>query len=389
MGGIVDARKARQETLKQLIREIHDGASVEDVKARFAALISGISGSEISEMEQALINEGLPVSEVQRMCDVHAAVFMDSIQPPPPAAEKTPGHPVHTFTAENEALAKLLDEIEAMPDDLSAKLGLLWDIDKHYSRKENLLFPFLEKHGIDAPPKVMWGVDDEIRAKIKAARAELAEGKLSGEELRSLVTAATTQARDMIFKEENILFPMALEHLTQEEWLQIAQESDAIGYCLVAPEHTWQPEGTSGEEDAAHGSLPGGQIRLSTGRLSLTHLEAMLDHLPFDITFVDADDIVRYYSNGPERIFVRTRAVIGRHVSNCHPPHSVHVVEQLLADFKAGRKDSEDFWLQKGGLFIYIRYFAVRSEQGEYLGTLEVTQNIAPLRALSDEKRIL
>lgn len=198
----------------------------------------------------------------------------------------------------------------------------------------------------------------------------------------------------MIFKEENILLPMALDKLTEDEWVKIARESDEIGFCLTAPEQEWiperaaEPDGTVLEE--TEGATPqGGFIRFETGLLSLHQLETVLNHLPVDLTFIDENDVVRYFSHGKERIFARTKAVIGRTVQNCHPPQSVHVVEKLLEDFKAGRKDAEDFWINIKDKFIYIRYFAVRDESGQYMGTLEFTQNIAPIRALEGQKRIL
>lgn len=137
------------------------------------------------------------------------------------------------------------------------------------------------------------------------------------------------------------------------------------------------------------GLSPQGFIRFETGLLSLHQLETLMNHLPVDLTFIDENDVVRYFSHGKERIFARTKAVIGRTVQNCHPPQSVHVVEKLLADFKAGVKDAEDFWINIKDKFIYIRYFAVRDADGRYMGTLEFTQNIAPIRALEGQKRIL
>lgn len=132
-----------------------------------------------------------------------------------------------------------------------------------------------------------------------------------------------------------------------------------------------------------------GFIRLETGMLSLQQLDMMLNHLPVDITYIDQDDVVRYFSHGKERIFARTKAIIGRTVQNCHPPKSVHVVEKLLEDFKSGNKDCEDFWIKSKDKYVYIRYFAIRSEAGEYMGTLEFTQNINPIQEIQGEKRIL
>jgi len=424
----------RQTVLKQLIKELHDGQSVHDVKERFRKAVGHISVAEISQLEQALMEEeGIPVSEVQRLCSVHAEMFKGSIddihRPAAGAPEEQPGHPVHTFKMENRAIERLvqftlslhMDRFRREPDEaqriqLLEDMSLLYDVDKHYSRKENLLFPFLEKYGIHGPTQVMWGVDDGIRLGIKEIKALLtgyrtdaAESTIrsvSADDLLGLMERVLQEVTDMIFKEEHILLPMALETLTEDEWLQIARESAEIGYCLVSPEQEWIPERApepgmkhpSAAPEAAtdsaleEGSLPplqDGLVRMGTGILSIHQLETMLNHLPVDLTFIDENDVVRYFSHGKERIFARTRAVIGRTVQNCHPPQSVHVVNELLADFKAGRKDDEDFWIPLKDKFVYIRYFAVRDAEGTYMGTLEFTQNIKPIQELTGQKRIL
>ncbi|MDQ0049222.1 DUF438 domain-containing protein [Paenibacillus polymyxa] len=400
----------RQRTLKEIIKELHAGKSVEEVKARFAEAVGGVSVAEISAMEHALMTEeGIPVSEVQRLCSVHTSIFKGSIEDihRPSGPEEQPGHPVHTFKLENREIERLVNfklalHAEQFQKEDSPKviyklledLSLLMDLDKHYSRKENLVFPYLERYGIFGPTKVMWGVDDGIRAAIKEAKSLLADYNGDREQIGKALAHIMSEVNEMIFKEENILLPMALSKLTEDEWLKIARESEEIGFCLTAPEREWIParaeepvealeqtEGTSG--------TPQGFVRFETGIVSVQQLELLLNHLPVDLTFIDENDVVRYFSHGKERIFARTKAVIGRTVQNCHPPQSVHVVEKLLEDFKAGRKDAEDFWIPIKDKFVYIRYFAIRDAEGRYLGTLEFTQNIAPIRALEGQKRIL
>lgn len=178
---------------------------------------------------------------------------------------------------------------------------------------------------------------------------------------------------------------MAINHLTEDDWVKIAHESDGIGFCLTSPSLEWKPDRNMLDEK----TISEGYIKMETGTLSLKQLELILNHLPVDITFIDHQDIVRYFSHGKERIFPRTKAVIGRTVQNCHPPKSAHIVEALLDDFKSGKKDVEDFWIKFRDKYVYIRYFAVRSEEGTYMGTLEFTQNIDPLQAIEGEKRIL
>ncbi|MEC4568337.1 DUF438 domain-containing protein [Paenibacillus sp. CMAA1739] len=400
----------RQRTLKEIIKELHAGKSVEEVKARFAEAVGGVSVAEISAMEHALMTEeGIPVSEVQRLCSVHTSIFKGSIEDihRPSGPEEQPGHPVHTFKLENREIERLVNfklalHAEQFQKEDSPKviyklledLSLLMDLDKHYSRKENLVFPYLERYGIFGPTKVMWGVDDGIRAAIKDAKQLLTEYNGDREQIGQALAHIMSEVNEMIFKEENILLPMALSKLTEDEWLKIARESEEIGFCLTAPEREWIPERAKDpvealEQTEGTSATPQGFVRFETGIVSVQQLELLLNHLPVDLTFIDENDVVRYFSHGKERIFARTKAVIGRTVQNCHPPQSVHVVEKLLEDFKAGRKDVEDFWIPIKDKFVYIRYFAIRDAEGRYLGTLEFTQNIAPIRALEGQKRIL
>ncbi|CRZ34206.1 hypothetical protein DFR55_1287 [Herbinix hemicellulosilytica] len=407
MSEYINNREYRQKVLKELIMELHNGKSVDEVKERFAKLIEGISATEISLMENELIKEGLPVSEVQRLCDVHAAVFKGSIEeihmPENPA--EIPGHPVHTFKMENRALERLINKSinplidELQKDDstetrkkLSDEFLKLYEVDKHYLRKENLLFPYLEKYGITAPPKVMWGVDDEIRDEIKEVVSLLTDSKSDVNELIKKARAAVDRVNEMIFKEENILFPMALDTLNEDEWLKIAKESGELGYCIYEPKAQWKPkrvnidekEKYKGQEQAS-----GGYINFETGLLTKEELEAMLNTMPVDVTFVDKDGIVKYFSQGAERIFPRPKTVIGRKVENCHPPASVHIVQKIVEDLKSGVKDYEDFWIKMKDKYIMIRYLAVRDKEGKFLGVLEFTQNIAPLKAIEGEKRLM
>lgn len=413
----VPEQTRRQAMLREIIKELHAGKSVEEVKARFAEAVGDVTVAEISAMEHSLMTEeGIPVSEVQRLCSVHTAIFKGSIEAIHRSStpEEQPGHPVHTFKLENREIERLVNfRLELHADKfqknaseeiifkLLEDLSLLLDLDKHYSRKENLVFPYLEKYGIYGPTKVMWGVDDNIRNMIKGVKALLSNYQGEQAEISDALALIITEVNEMIFKEENILLPMALDKLTEDEWVKIARESDEIGFCLTAPEQEWIPVRVAEPEGAASGdqneeseeteteAAPQGFIRFETGLLSMQQLEAVMNHLPVDLTFIDENDVVRYFSHGKERIFARTKAVIGRTVQNCHPPQSVHVVEKLLEDFKAGRKDAEDFWIAMKDKFIYIRYFAVRDEAGRYMGTLEFTQNIAPIRALEGQKRIL
>ncbi|MGF7060096.1 DUF438 domain-containing protein [Brassicibacter mesophilus] len=404
MSEFINNREYRKKVLKELIMELHNGKKLEEVKPKFEETFSDISSTEIAEIEQEIIMEGMPVEEVQRLCDVHASIFKGNIEDihRPPA--EIPGHPVHTFKLENRALEKHINEVitphlDAFKESDSKEniyqliedINLLLDIDKHYSRKENILFPYLEKYGITAPPKVMWGVDDEIRSEIKEVKKLLQLYNCDKEEILNKYKAVLEKINEMIFKEESILYPMALDTLTEDEWVNIMNESSQIGYCLVEPQDRWVPERVDvekkEEEEGKYAS--NGYIKFETGILTANEISNIFNHLPFDITYIDRDDVVKYFSHGKERIFARTKSVIGRTVQNCHPPASVHIVEKILEDFKSGKKDHEDFWIKMGNMFVYIRYFAVRDKNGEYMGTVEVTQNIKPIQDIEGEKRLL
>ncbi|MBZ2175979.1 DUF438 domain-containing protein [Schnuerera sp. xch1] len=399
MSELINNREHRKKMVKEVIKELHKGATVDDVKGKFAEAIKGVSPSEITAIEGQLVKEGLPVEEIQRLCNVHAAVFKGSIEEIH-HPDQVPGHPIYTLREENEAIKKYIEEhinpnLEKFKEEdskeninsLKQDIDLLWDIDKHYSRKENLVFPYLEKYEIITPPKVMWGVDDEIRTMLKEIKLMLTDYRGNKDEVVEKVENVVYEINEMVYKEEKILFPMALETLSEDEWISVYNDSDEIGYTLIEPQTEWEVKRaitTKGETVSEEGS-----IKFETGVLSIEELESMLNTVPGDMTFIDKDDVVKYFSQGKERIFARTKTVIGRTVQNCHPPASVHVVEKILEDFKSGKKDEESFWIKMGDVYVYIRYFAVRDKNGEYLGTLEFTQNIKPIQEIEGEKRLL
>jgi len=389
----------RQEKLKVLIKSLHAGKDFEEAKEEFKLHFGTVTTEEISQLEQALIREGMGVEEIQKLCDVHAAVFDGSISDIHKIHDysSTPGHPVQVFLEENERLEHLLKEEVDPYLEQTGKTALLMlrvafdrlqEIDKHYARKEYLFFPHLEKKGITAPPKVMWGVDDEIRRDIKEVIALLADSKSEEQEVIKKASVVTTRVRDMIMKENNILLPLLKDNLSFYNWISIDSASPEIGYFLEKPKHSWKKNEKHDDASFQNLGLKEGEVAFDTGSLNVPELNALLNTLPLDITFVDAEGHVKYFSQGKERIFARPATIIGRHVSMCHPPQSVHVVEDIIEAFRSGKKDHEDFWIQFKGSFVYIRYFAVRDKDGVYLGTLEVTQNIQPIRDLEGEKRL-
>ncbi len=391
----INNRKYRQETIKQIISQLHQGKSVDEVKQKFEEAFKGVSATEISEAEQALISEGLPVSEVQKLCDVHAAVFKGSIEDihKPVDIKNIPGHPANIIVEENMAiedivLSKIRPHINKniAIEKLREGLQELRQVDIHYLKKENILFPLMEKYGISGPPKVMWGVDDEIRDEIKQVTALLEEKNetLIKERVEKLLDKVT----EMIYKEENIMLPMLTEILTEDEWEHIAAESNEIGF-IISNVPVWKPEKRQKENYIIEDIAENDSIQLPSGVFKLNELTAMLNTLPLDITFVDKNDNVKFFSQSKERIFPRTKTIIGRKVTDCHPPASVHIVAKIVEDFKNNVKDHEDFWIKKGDIFVFIRYFAVRDEKGEYLGVVEITQNIKPIQDITGEKRLM
>jgi hypothetical protein len=403
MSELINNSEFRQKKLKELIKSLHDGKTVDEVKGEFEKHFGNVSTTEISQIEQALIKEGLAVEEVQRLCDVHASVFKGSISEIHSKKDhsRIEGHPVHTFLAENEAIEKLIEEeiipnldslLEGFNNNTYLLLRIAFDklleIEHHYSRKEYLFFPYLEKHGITAPPKVMWGVDDEIRAELKEVISILNSPDMKIDKLDQKARAVIQRIRDMIFKEDNILLPLMEETFTFYEWIKIDETTSEFGYTLIKPSRSWKVEDKEEEGIEDRPNLVG-EVNFDAGSMTPEELNAMLNTLPLDLTFVDKDDKVKYFTQGKERIFVRPKTIIGREVSLCHPPASVGVVEEIINSFKTGEKDHEDFWIKSGNKFIYIRYFAVRNSEGEYLGTLELTQDIKPITELEGEKRLV
>jgi len=375
----------KAEELRKLILALHAGEPFERVKARFDKLIEGVSPEEIAALEQQLIQEGMPVAEVQRLCDLHVSVIRGGLETNN-GIDVPPGHPVYSYMEENREFERLADQLVQANDvaSLAERVDALSVIDIHYVRKENQLFPYLERHGVTGPTQVMWGIHDEIRATLRSLKERAASGSIA--EAKDIAAEVARAIAEMVYKEEKILFPLALGKLTDSEWGEMRRGDDEIGYAFEAPPK-WIPnlDDKMGVEDQDQI----GMIPLSTGQLTQQQLDRMLTHLPVDLSFVDPEGRVQFYSDNPDRIFPRSPAVIGRNVANCHPPQSVDIVLKILDAFKDGSRDTARFWIQLGGRFLIIRYFAVRSESGEYLGCLEASQDVTDIRNLEGEQRLL
>ena len=339
--------KPRKEALKELIRRLHAGATLEEAREEFKAVLKDTTPDEIAQIEDELIREGMPREEIQRLCDVHLSVFQEALEKKMDLVP--PGHPVHILMEEHKKLTEFGNELRHLASQLKGGAGvsaasrfievvnLVRTSEPHYVREENVIFPYLEKHGITGPPAIMWMEHNQIR-ETKRSLYQLVDGREArrlGESASQLLEVATALAEMLsshFYKENNILFPTSLRVMGPEEWREAR---------------------------------------------------------PVDITFVDSENKVRYFSDTPERIFPRTKAVIGRSVQLCHPQKSIHIVNQILSDFRSGKRDVAEFWINLHGKLIHIRYFAVRSRAGEYLGCLEVTQDITDIQKIQGEKRLL
>ncbi len=396
----------RKEILRKLLKKLHEGANPEQIKEEFKKKLGDVPPTEIAQVEEELVKEGMPREEIQKFCDIHLAVLKESLERKETLAPA--GHPVHILMEEHKMLLNFADELKGVAKETKGAKSFnsvteemkrlahisehLKDSESHYVREENVLFPSLEKHGIKEPPAVMWMEHDKIR-EIKKDVYRLVDGHKSlafpdfARQLEEVAISLADMLSSHFYKENNILFPAALQVIGENEWPDIRHQFDDLGYCCFTPE----PARVAIGGVVAPVSKPEveGVVSFETGTLSKEEIETIFDTLPVDVTFVDKDDTVRYFSQSKDRIFPRAKAIIGRKVQQCHPQKSVHVVNQILDDFRAGRRDSAQFWINLKGRLIYIRYFAVRGKKGDYLGCLEVTQDITEVKKLEGEKRLL
>jgi PAS domain S-box-containing protein len=366
---------------------LHKGRDPGELKERFADLLRSVSPEQIAMVEQTLIEEGLPRDQVMRLCDVHMSLFQEALDRDKPLAPA--GHPITILMAEHQALLDIADRLNqackaGITDQIPTLVSQIKDSANHYLREENVLFPHLERHGITEPPAIMWAERDKIRATEKELCSLLGQ---PGADPTGVSSALYQLLSSHFYKENNVLFPMAMKVIGNEQWPSIRQEFDQVGYCGFTPRHILIPI----RQEPAHAPSKNvtGQFEFDTGSLSLVELQGILDNLPFDITFVDKDDSVRYFNQSKDRIFLRTKAVLGRKVQQCHPQKSIHIVNQILDEFRSGKRNVAEFWINLKGRLIYIRYVPVKDSAGQYLGCLEVTQDITHLKDLSREKRLL
>lgn len=399
--------ESRKKMLREIISQLRAGIPVQEVKDRFKQALEGVSSEEIAKVEQELVEEGMPREELQRLCDLHMAVFSDQLgkQELRVPAE----HPLNILLEEHKIMLQLLQKLSTTADIIGQACDLVYvgddlvqmrkiveelsDAEKHYVREENVLFPALEKHGITEPPAIMWMEHDKIREKKKQISAMVETYKAKDfQEFKNALVDNTRSLNSMlsnhVFKENTILYPAALKVISESEWINIRKDFDEIGYCCFTPKGAAKPAATI---RGATKAVPAEEeaLQFETGSLSKEEAEAILDTIPVDISFVDVDDAVKYFNKSDKRIFVRTKSVIGRKVQMCHPQKSVHVVNEIIEAFRYGKKDSAEFWISMNERLVHIRYFAVRNKNNKYLGTLEVTQDITDIKKIEGQRRLL
>ena len=396
----------RTEQLKVYLKRLGEGEDLENVRTDFVREFSDVEASEIMQAEQELMKEGTPLSEVQRLCDVHSALFHGATTEEKIAnAEKEveasllrkkaheelakrdsfpkkdytdknaraaeleaiAGHPLYTLTKENDALTDLLARFKEGKDE--SLIPAIRELSIHYAKKGDMLYPLLKvKYGVSGPSDVMWTVDDEIRDELSA----LAKENDHGAEWSARLDAVLTRAEEMIYKEQNILFPICAVNFTEEEWYGIYHDEKDYDLCFgVAQEHWEAAENRKGSVSFDAES----EIVMPGGHMTLEELTALLNTIPLEITFVDADNINRFFNEGP-KVFKRPGMAIDREVFSCHPPKIEPMVRQIIDDFRNNRRDEVPVWMEKGGRTMLVKYMAVRDNSGTYLGTVELVQDM-------------
>lgn len=367
----------RKEMLKSYLRRLSSGESIEEVRKDFVENFSSVNASEIMEAEQDLIKEGMPVNEVKKLCDVHSALFHEGIDHEEKdytdknqrakELEQIKGHPLYTFTKENEALERLISEYRKDKNDrLFEKLR---EISIHYAKKGDLLYPHLKvKYGISGPSDVMWTVDDEIRDEL----GKLAKDTVRGDDWHERLNEVVKRMEEMIYKEQNILFPICAVNFKEEEWFSIYHDSKDYAISFGVENEIWEE---AKNRHSIKEEIRDEEVVLPGGHMSIPQLRALLNTIPLEITFIDDKNINRFFNEGPKD-FKRPNMAIDRDVFSCHPPKIEPMVRKIIDDFRSGEKDTVEIWMEKAGKTVLVKYMAVRDNNNKYLGTMEIVQDM-------------
>lgn len=382
--------------IQEYLKRLGTDEDFEKVRADFAKEFEEVDAADIMQAEQQLLQNGTPLEEVQRLCDVHAALFHGKTKEEQIAnAEKQsvtalkekrqrsvetyagiPGHPICTFVLENKELEKVIAQCRAaigtgkIEDELFERLR---QVSVHYAKKGDLLYPHLNvKYKISGPSAVMWTVDDEIRDEL----ASLAKQRTNDSVWTERLQAVLVRMEEMIYKEQNILFPNCALNFTEEEWMQIYRDSKDYVECLGVENEVWdQAERYLNHMLEDQKRVTNDEIMMKGGHMTLEQLEAMLNTIPLELTFVDVDNVNRYFNEGP-KVFKRPGMAIDREVFSCHPPKIEQMVRKIIEDFQNGMRDQVPIWMNKNGRTMLVTYMAVRDRNRQYLGTLEVVQDM-------------
>lgn len=401
----------RVEQIKTYLERLSAGEELEKVRADFAKEFKEVDPAEIMQAEQELLQGGTPLETVQKLCDVHAALFRGATSEEKIAnAEKAvaasvkekklavtaaltgiTGHPLQTFTRENEVLENVIRECRnelEKTNTLSPELfGKLREVAIHYAKKGDLLYPHLKvKYGISGPSDVMWTTDDEIRDELAALAKQLPVQKTEDHWLERF-RIVLQRVEDMIYKEANIFFPNCVLNFTEEEWFGIYRDSKDYPVCFGVENATWEAAEKYLHTENCSKHVRNGEIIMPGGHLTVAQLTAMLNTIPLEITFVDEDNINRFFNEGPKD-FKRPGMAIDREVFSCHPPKVEQQVRHIIGEFRKGTLDKVPIWMEKNGKTMLVTYMAVRDATGTYLGTMELVQDMgfAKEHFLSDVK---
>lgn len=379
-------KEQRIKKLTEYLQRLGAGEELEKVRKDFIKEFSDVQASEIMEAEQELMKQGTPLEEVQQLCDVHAALF-HGVTPEEEMKkrqsfeqkeygnkseqaqelEQVEGHPLYTLTKENQALLKLLQQFAGSEDE--NLLSIIGQFAVHYAKKGDLLYPHLKvKYGIAGPSDVMWTVDDEIRDEYSALMRE----SQRGDEWNKRLRAVLKRIEEMVHKEQNILFPICAVNFTKEEWMGIYRDAKDYIVCFGVEDIHWQE---AEDQEIVRENSGKDEIVLPGGHMTLEQLTALLNTVPLEITFIDVDNINRFFNEGP-KVFKRPGMALDREVFSCHPPKIEPMVRAIIDDFRHGRKDRVPVWMEKGGRTMLVTYMAVRDKTGKYVGTAEFVQDM-------------
>ncbi|NLI73936.1 MAG: DUF438 domain-containing protein [Euryarchaeota archaeon] len=403
MDGVsIEIDSSLKSKLKNLVDKLREGD--QDVQEQsYRKFMETLDPFEVAEAENQLSKEGWAIDDMLVLCDAHIRYMADITETEEELLE-LPGHPIHTLMEEHAYILGCVSKARDSSIRLASGKGdesdhnrlrdfppFLSESRKHFQREENVLFPYMERHGITGPPARMWAEHDVLRRKEKEIVTfinEMSEGaSISYDILACSISQLLSLLNTHFHKENHVLFPQALNVMDILEWNEVIRQFDDIGACSFVPHHAqigFQPIVPEDIKEDKHG-----EVDLLTGKLTAEEVNMIFNALPVEITYVGEDDRVRYFSTPAERIFIRTEAVIGRKVQNCHPSKSLHAVQKIVGEFKSGERDEAEFWINMEGKKIHIRFYPIRDKSGNYRGAVEVVQNVTGIMELEGEKRLL